>query len=421
MPNPIRSFLARLALKSGIVTSEDLRQVLTAGRASVAGVTVSEHTAMAVAAVMTCVGLISRVIASLPLGVYERLERGKRLVADHPLAGVLSQPNSWQTLTDFVQMLMAHLLLRGNAYAWLNWGMVGEREQLLEMIPLHPDRVQVELLDPMDGSLTGPPLRYWLIRKDGSRLQLPAAEVLHLRGLSTDGLMGRSPLTDLRDVVGVAIATQEHAGTFWAGGGLPDLALSHPKVLGDKARINLEKSWISDYGGKKNQRRVAVLEEGLTVHQLTPTAEDMQFLETRKFQRAEIAGAFFVPPHMIGDTEKSTSWGTGIEQQQIGFLTFTLLPWIRAWERRLNRDLITNPARFFVEFKLEGLLRGDANARAQFYRVMREIGAFSANDVRELENRNPIDGGDLYLQPLNLAPLGWTPGRGGKTEAEAEA
>lgn len=182
-------------------------------------------------------------------------------------------------------------------------------------------------------------------------------------------------------------------------------------MLGEKARKNLEESWEATYGRGEGKRRVAVIEEGMEIQQLSLSPEDGQFLETRAFSRGEIAGAFHVPPHMIGDTEKSTSWGTGIEQQQIGFLVFTLRPDLVLWEQRLTRDLIRQPDRFFIEFNTNGFMRGDAATRGAWYRVMREIGAYSANDIRAFENENPIEGGDGYLQPVNLAPLGYDPSK----------
>ena len=163
-------------------------------------------------------------------------------------------------------------------------------------------------------------------------MPLPQREVLHLRGLSTDGVMGRCVLQDARELIGGALATQEHSNTTWKRGGLPSVVLTHPKTLSEKAKDSLEKRWESVYGGSKDQRRVAVIEEGMDLTPLTVSLEDLQFLETQKFSDGRIAGWFFVPPHMVGDTEKSTSWGTGIEQQQIGFLSFTLRPDLVSWE-----------------------------------------------------------------------------------------
>lgn len=400
MRNPLRALFERRSIGS----SYELLEYLTRGTMSKAGAAVSENTALNVAAVMTCISLISRTVATLPLGIFERLDdKNKQRAVNHPLARVFGKPNGWQTRAEFVQMMQAHLLLRGNAYAWLNWtttGISNGSEQLAEMIPLHPDRVEVEQLP--DWSL-----RYTLTRKDGSRIKLAQDAVLHLRGLSTDGVMGRAVLTDAREMIGGAIATQNHSSNFWKRDGTPAVALKHPKTLGADGKVaeSLRKSWEEIYSGE-DRSRVAILEEGMEIQTLTVNAEQAQFLETRKFQRSEIAGWFHVPPHMIGDTEKSTSWGTGIEQQQIGFLTFTIRPWLVAWEQRLNLDLMVNPSRFFIEFNVDGLLRGDIGSRYTAYDKGIRGGWLSPNDVRALENLNPIDKGDTYLQPTNMTVLG---------------
>lgn len=397
MTNPLR---ALFELRS-IGNSADLLELLLKGGESIAGTSVNERTALNIAAVMTCVSLIGRTVASLPIRAYERLDgRSKQPAENHPLSGLLRKPNSWQTRLEFILMMQTHLLLRGNAYAWINRSplTLDGSEQIQELVPLHPDRVDVTQLE--DWSLA-----YTLTRRTGQKMPLPSTEVFHLRGLSTDGIKGRSTLEDARDVIGVALATQEHAGSFWRRDATPSVVLTHPKSLSDKAQKNLEEKFEQTYGGGKDKRRVAVLEEGMELTPLSVSPNDAQFLETRKFQRSEIAGWFHVPPHMIGDTEKSTSWGTGIEQQQIAYLTFTIRPWLVAWEQRLNLDLITNRARFFLEFNVDGLLRGDITSRYNAYWRGIQGGWLSPNDVRALENMNPIEGGDVYLAPTNLAPL----------------
>lgn len=393
MLNPFRSLFERRSVGS----SHELYELLTRGARSVAGTDVTEASALRIAAVLTCVSLVSRTIASLPLKVYERSAdgRSKQPATHHPLARILSQPNSWQTRSELIQTLQAHLMLRGNAFAWINRGVVGDRKQVSELIPLHPDRVQTEQVNDFGE------LQYVVRLASGGALTLPASQMLHLRGFSTNGLTGRSVLQDARDVIGIAQATQTHAGSYWAGGGVPDVALRHPKTLGDKARKTLEEGYAETYGSGTDRRRWIILEEGMDLTPISITAEDAQFLETRKFQRGEICGLFHVPPHLIGDTEKSTSWGTGIEQQTIGFVNFGLRPWLVAWEQRINRDLITAPHKYFVEFNIDGFLRGDSAARGQFYTQMRQMGAMSANDVRGLENLNPVAGGDDY-RPLVL-------------------
>jgi HK97 family phage portal protein len=404
----VRNPFAALFAGKSLNWPQEVLAYLRAGAESVAGTSVTETTALNIAAVMTCVSLRSRSVASLPVRVFERLDgRAKRPAVDHPVDRLLLKPNRWQTRSELFQMLEVHRTLRGNAYAWINWVNARSRDgvfrdQIEELIPLHPDRVEVDQDDEWK-------LSYKLHRKNGDVVALPQDEVLHLRGLSTNGYMGRSVLQDAREMIGVALATQEHAGSFWARDATPRIALKHPKGLSDKARQNIEGSWEQLYGRMKEKRRVAVLEEGMEVEQLALSAEDSQFLETRKFQRSEIAGWFHVPPHMIGDTEKSTSWGSGIEQQQIGFLTFTLRPDLVTWEQRLTMDLIAMPDKYFIEFNVDGLMRGDATARSEFYWRMVQMGAMSPNDVRALENMNPTPEGDVYLQPTNLAPLGFDP------------
>lgn len=410
MKNPFAPLFERKAIGSPY----ELMQHLLRGIGSTAGATVSEATALNLAAVMTCVSLRSRALASLPFGIYERVDERSRKPATHSINRVLAKPNDWQTRAELFSMLEAHRVLRGNAYAWKNITPLGngptgrfERNQIRELIPMHPD--QIELVDDFDEF--GAPRIYRLHRKKATPIDLPAAEVVHLKGLSTDGRMGRSVLRDASEMLGLALATQEHAAAFWSGDATPSVVLKHPARLGDKARKNIEESWEAVYGRGKDKRRVAVIEEAMEIQQLSLSATDSQFLETRKFQRSEIAGWFHVPPHMIGDTEKSTSWGTGIEQQQIGFVTMTLAPDLVNWEQRLALDLLSDAdrERFFFKFNANALMRGDAASRGLFYRVMREVGAYSANDIRGLEDMNPIADGDTYLQPVNLAPLGSNP------------
>lgn len=407
MRNPFRALFGLLERRS-ISAPADLLQAIWARHVSVAGQPVTEATALNVSAVMACVSLRARALASLPVRVYERLdERSKRPARTHPITRVLAQPNMWQTRAELFGMLEAHRVLRGNAYAWINrvprQSPDGEeRDQVVELIPMHPDQVEV----PDDYDDLGPVAIYKLHRRRGGVVEIPAGDVLHLKGLSTDGRKGRSVLQDAREMIGVALATQEHAAAFWSNDATPSVALTHPKTLSEQARKHLRESWEAVYGRSKEKSRTAILEEGMQIQQLGLSERDNQFLETRAFQRAEIASWFHVPPHMIGDTEKSTSWGTGIEQQQIGFLVFTLRPDLVLWEQRLTRDLIRNRERYFIEFSLDGLLRGDAIARSTFYWRMIQMGAMSPNEVRALENMNPIEEGDIYLQPVNMAPLG---------------
>lgn len=408
MRNPFSPLFER---RDAIGSSQALWDYLSRGATSISGQAVTEATALNVAAVWTCVSLRSRALASLPLKVYERVDdRTKRPAPNHPVARVLSQPNTWQTKSEFVGMLAAHHALRGNAYAWKNLTTVvsastGElREQVQQLIPLHPDRIEVEQPGDLGGDLI-----YKLRRKNGQVLVLPQKEVLHIRGLSTDGLVGRSVLQDAREVIGSALALQEHSSLFWQKGGTPAVVLKHPKTLTPKAKDSLEKSWEKLYGGSKEQRRVAVIEEGMELHQLSLTQNDSQFLQTSQDLREQIYGWFHVPPVLAGYTQKSTSWGTGVEQQQLGFLVFTMNPDIVAWEDRLTRDLIQVPDKYFIKFSVNGFMRGDQNARSTFYDRMVRMGAYTLNDVLAFEDMNPFDGGDEHIVDMNRQPVGAEP------------
>lgn len=394
--NPFRALFGR---KSAGV-SEEVYRILTRGARSVSGQTVNEASAMRVAAVYSCVSLIAGTLATLPMHVYQRVTDGERRRRDdHPVAIVFRNPNRNQTRVDFLQQMQMALLLRGNAYARIRWE-AGPRGNIpVELWPLHPDLVEVE----QGADLS---LRYHVSRRDGREAETVTQEdMLHVRGLSSDGYMGRSVLADARDVVGIAQATQESAGTFWAHGGGPDVVLKHPRVLSEKAKIALESHWEATYGGNASQRRVAVIEEGMEAVPLSITKRDAQFLETRQFQRGEIAGMFQVPPHMIGDTEKSTSWGTGIEQQQIGFLQYTMRRWLVTWEQAVWKQLVEQEASYYPEFMVEGLLRGDLKAQMDGYAIGIDKGVWSINDVRRKLNEPPVDGGETHWRPLNMAPL----------------
>lgn len=394
MNNPFRSLFEKR------IDSHELYQWLTRGNQSVSGQSVTEASAMRVAAVYSCVSLISGTLATLPLHIYERVgETDRRRRSDHPVAIVFQKPNRNQSRVDFLQQMQASLLLRGNAYAYVVWERGQRGNRPVQMWPLHPDLVTVEQNNDMS-------LRYRVRRRDDSpEVVLPQDNVFHVRGLSSNGYMGRSVLADARDVVGIAQATQESAGTFWAHGGGPDVALRHPKVLSDKAKKSLEEHFAVTYGGNDGQRRVAVLEEGMEITPLSITKRDAQFLETRQFQRTEICGMFQVPPHMIGDTEKSTSWGTGIEQQQIGFLQYTMRRWLVTWEQAIWQQFIEQEQSFYPEFMVEGLLRGDFKAQMDGYGLAIDKGIYSVNDVRRKLNEPPVEGGETHWRPLNMAPL----------------
>ena len=240
----------------------------------------------------------------------------------------------------------------------------------------------------------------------GSTVYLDPSEVLHIPGLGFDGLVGYSPIAMAKNAIGMAIACEEYGAKFFANGAAPGGVLEHPGTIKDPQRVR--ESWQSTFGGSSNANKIAVLEEGMKYTPIGISPEQAQFLETRKFQINEIARIFRVPPHMVGDLEKSSF--SNIEQQSLEFVKYTLDPWVIRWEQSIQRSLLSRDEKavYFVKFNLEGLLRGDYQSRMNGYAIGRQNGWMSANDIRELENLDRIpaeDGGDLYLINGNMLPL----------------
>lgn len=355
----------------------------------------TEDGALRVSAVYACVRVIAETVASIPLLTYRRLpDGGKVRATDDPLYGLLHQsPNIEQTSMEWREQMLAHLLLRGNAYSRI----VRDRRRVItELVPLSPDEVVVKTND--GGAVVGYEYRH--------REAYAPADVLHVRGLSTDGVLGRSVLRDAIDTFSAAKSAQEYGRRVLENDATPSVILKHPETLDEEAAKRLKDSWEQMFSGPRNAGRTAVLEEGMSIEKLSMTAEDLQFLDTRKLQRQEIAAIFRVPPHMIGDLSASSY--SNIEQQAIDFTTHCIRPWCVRVEQALWKKLLqpSQRADLFFEFNLDGLIRGDIQSRYNAYMLGRQAGFLSVNDIRAFENLNPIDGGNRYLEPLNMQPVG---------------
>jgi HK97 family phage portal protein len=361
------------------------------------GVSVTEEQALALTAVWACVQLIAGTLGSLPLLVYKRLPNGgKERMPQNPLYRLLhDQPNPEMTSTTFRETLQAHVLLWGNGFAEITTNGAGRPAALW---PIEPWRVTA--------FRDGRALRYRVNNQNATDTILRPEQILHVPGLSGDGVWGYSVIRKAREAVGLGLATEKFGATFFGQGATFGGVLTHPARLSDPARDNLTKSINNRHQGVDRAHNFIILEEGIKYDRLGIPPEDAQFLETRKFQRAEIASLFGVPPHMIGDVERSTSWGTGIEAQSIGFVTYNLRRWLVRWEQELTRKLIASLEmnQQMIEFLVDGLLRGDTTTRYAAYNIGRNGGWFNADDIRELENMNPLpDGqGKLYLVPSNM-------------------
>ena len=338
--------------------------------------------------------------------VYQYTDEGsKEKAVKHPLYFLLhDEPNPEMTSFIFRETLMTHLLLWGNAYAQIIRNGKGE---IIGLYPLMPDRMTVDRDE--EGRLY---YEYMTSTDDApinekTTVKLPPSEVLHIPGLGFDGLVGYSPIAMAKNAIGMAIACEEYGAKFFANGAQPSGVLEHPGTIKDPSRVR--ESWQNTFGGSQNANKVAVLEEGMKYTPISISPEQAQFLETRKFQIDEIARIFRVPPHMVGDLEKSSF--SNIEQQSLEFVKYTLDPWVSRWEQSMMRSLLTaeEKKQYFVKFNVDGLLRGDYASRMSGYAVGIQNGFMSPNDVRSLENMDLIPdelGGNRYMCNGNMVDIG---------------
>lgn len=369
------------------------------------GKPVNEHTAMQMTAVYSCVRILAEAVAGLPLHLYKyTASGGKEKALSHPLYFLLhDEPNPEMSSFVFRETLMTHLLLWGNAYAQIIRNGKGE---VIALYPLMPNRMSVDR--DSSGALYYTYTRYSdeAPTMNGMTVTLRSSDVLHIPGLGFDGLVGYSPIAMAKNAIGMAIACEEYGAKFFANGAAPGGVLEHPGTIKDPQKVR--DSWNAAYQGSSNSHRVAVLEEGMKYQPIGISPEQAQFLETRKFQINETARIFRVPPHMVGDLEKSSF--SNIEQQSLEFVKYTLDPWVIRWEQAISRALLRPDEKklYFAKFNVDGLLRGDYVSRMNGYATARQNGWMSANDIRELENLDRIPpelGGDLYLINGNMTKL----------------
>lgn len=390
-----------LALRSGSsAITEDVARVLRGDCATYTGRDVGPLTALQHSAVWACVNLRSKAIGQIPLISYRRLAGGgKERATDHYTYRLLRwQANPFMTAFRFKRQMQTWLDLYGNAYAEID---ANGRGQVQALWPWRPDRVRVEV-----DSETQAPTYYYRL-KSGQQIQRPWWLMVHLRGLSTDGLMGVSPITAHRHQIGLGLAQVEHAGRFFANGARPLGILRHPGKVSQIER--LRESWQAAHGGLENAHRVAILEESMDYKEIGLNMVDSQFLETMQYGVSDIARIFAVPPHKIGDLTKSTN--NNIEHQGLDWLQDSLGPELVNWEQELTNALLSDreAKQIEIEFLINYLMRSDSKARSEYFARARQWGWMSSNDIRRLENMNPIEGGDEYLSPLNMLPVGTRP------------
>lgn len=357
-----------------------------------AGPVVNATTAMRSSSVYASVALIAGAIASMPKPIFQRTAVGREQT-EHPYWWLLNEePTPCFSAYTFWEYLVSCKLLRGDAYAYIDRNGAGIP---VEVVPVPWTNVIAEK--------RGRRLVYF-IELDGEYIGVDQDDMLHFPSLGFDGVKSPSVIKlAAKQAVGVSLAAEEYAGRFFSNGARPDFALKHPGNP-TKEQVNLlREMWQERHQGVGHSHLPAVLTGGMDVAELTMSAEDSQLLETRKWQVIDIARAFGVPPHMIGETEKTSAWGTGIEQMSIGFVRFTLNRHLKPIEQELNRKLWPSSPRYFVEFNREGLLAGDSKAEAEYFTKALggpgNRGYMTVNEVRRIKNLPPIEGGDVLYTP----------------------
>lgn len=370
---------------SAITQGSSLYDMLTNG-VSHAGPVINEQTAMSVSAVYACVRLISGAIAGMPLPVYQSTKDGRDKI-DHEYGQLLNrEPVPAMSSAVFWEYVGYSMLLQGDAFAIIR----RRGDSAIGFDPVHPLRVAVKN---NQGRLT-----YTVFNQDSGAKTYDQDDILHFPGVGFDGLRSMSPIRyAAKQAIGIALAADEYSARFFSNGARPDIVLEVPGTVTQEQADVIRKSWVDRFGGVSNSHAPAIGAGGMKVHEISINAEDAQLIATRQFQVTDIARIYGVPPHMVGETDKSTSWGSGIEQLGIGFVKYTLRPHLNRIEQELNRKLFRSP-KIFVEFNVNGLIEGDSRAESEYFaKAIGGPGAqgwMSVNEIRKLKNLKPDEGYD---------------------------
>lgn len=368
---------------------------LLGGGPNASGVEVTEKSALKFAAVWRGTAVISSLGGSTPLHAYKAGTLEKRRV------NILETPHPDMTSYEFWRLNYVHRVLWGNSFCLKVKNGAGA---LVELHPIAPERVRVVAVGSTEANPSG---KVFVVDGDLDR-PLTSSDIFHIPGLGYNGVCGMSVVRMAATSIGMGLAAEEYGARLWSQGSLMSGILTTEASLDQGKADRLKASWREKIAGLSKAHEVAILDNGAKFQQLSMPNNDAQFIESRDFQVSEFSRFIGLPPFLLMQTAKSTSWGTGLEQQAIGFVKFDLHPqWFKPTEARVTKEL--TGAGIYAKYKIEGLLRGDSTARSAFYNVMRQVGAYSANDIRELEDLPPIDGGDTYLQPMNMEPLGTEP------------
>lgn len=381
---------------------------------SAEAVDISDERALQLSAVWSCVRLISETVSYLPLGLYKRGEAGRtELSLDHPLSVLLKRtPNQAMTDVEFREAMTTQLVLWGNAYARIGWSGPRQDSRPVSLTPLRPGHMDV--IRQSDGTVV-----YHYTTEEGTDVYSPRS-IMHLKGFSAEGIIGFSPLALARHSLGLTVAAEQYSAGAFRNGGRPIGTLNFDQFLTAEQRATALKMYENITSGALNNAKSWVLEGGVKYDPIGIPPDDLQMLDSRRFQIAEIARFFRVPSHLINDSEKSTSWGSGIEQQNLGFLQYTLMPYLRRWETVIRKSLMTPMEKrtLIVEHNVEGLLRADSKTRAEFYSSATQNGWMTRKEVRSKENLPFIEGSDELTVQVNLTPLDELPKATGVSDVQ---
>lgn len=373
------------------ITMEEFAKAMGGGMESGTGIYVSADTAIRYTTVLICARVLSESVAQLPLILYRRLPGGgKERATEHPLYKVLhDRANGWNTAFEYAEGQMCNLALRGNAYAYIDRDSKGRS---IGLIPLNPDGVSITQ------ARDWTPI-YDVTLPDNTRRRLKTMDIHHIRGPLPRGYFGRSMIDLAREAIGLGMAAEKYGAHMYRNGVKPTGVLEHPAKLGPQAVENLRTQFAERYAGLDNSGKPLILEENMKWTSMSITPADAEFIESRKFQRTEIAGIFRVPAHLVNDLERATF--SNIEHQTLGFVIYSLLPWLKRWEQAIARDLLlpSEQGEYFAEFLVDDLLRGDIKSRYEAYASAIQNKWMNANEARTRENMNPIEGGDVYENP----------------------
>ena len=402
------NFLQKLFKRQAKV--EDIKQNISsgnsffsAGRATHTGLYINETGALSNSTVFSCVRVLAEAMSVLPANLYTR-GKIKTLAADHPVNWIFAhEPNPETTPSTYKKTSMLHRVLWGNSYAWIRRDNGGRVRELYTLQP--ENMITFRDMDPT--SKTYKKIKY-CYTAEGRNIILDVEDVLHVPGLALDGIVGKSIIGLHGESIGLSVAAQDYGARFFGQGANPKGIVSMQEDLLPEQANQYREHFEALYGGLDNAHNVAVLSGGAKFEKITIPNNDAQFLETRQFQKKEICGIFGVPPIMIQDSSDNSAWGTGIETIMTGFVRNTLLPYLTAWEEAINQKLLTKEERlkYYIKFNIEGLQRGDFKSRMEGYQIGRNTGVYSINDIREMEDRPPVEGGDNYLIPLNNQAIG---------------